>query len=72
MRDEMAAGLLKDLSATPDTLEKIIEHISNSPYSLSNEHEKIAVHFVVASPGTSKYNSDSLFLQVWCTSGVYL
>lgn len=64
MRDEMAAGLLKDLTATPDTLEKIIEHVTNSPYSLSNEHEKIAVNFVVASPETSKYNSESLFLQV--------
>jgi len=66
MRDEMAAGLLNDPNITPDTLEKVIEHVTSSPYSSSNEHQKMPVHFVVYPPGPckSKYNSCSLFLQV--------
>lgn len=66
MRDEMAAGLLKNSTVTSETLEKVIEHISNSPHSSSNDHQKIPVHFVVPAPGLSpsKYNSTALFLQV--------
>lgn len=64
MHDEMATGLLNDPIVTPNTLEKVIEHISNSPNSSSNIHQQIPVHFVVPSPSPSKYNSVSLFLQV--------
>lgn len=59
----MAAGLLKDPIVTPNTLEKVIDHVLNSPYTSSNEHQQIPVHIVV--PGPSKYNSISIFLQVW-------
>jgi len=64
MRDEMAAGLLKESIVTPDTLEKVIDHVKNSPLSSVNEHEKIPLNFVVPLPGLSKYNSVALFLQV--------
>lgn len=65
MRDEMAAGLLLYPTVTPNSLIKIIEHVSNSPQSPSNDHQQIAVHFVVPSPNHSKYNSVSPFLQVF-------
>jgi len=64
MRDEMAAGLLQYPTVTTNSLEKIIEHVSNSPQSPSNDHQQIPVHFVVPSSRPSKYNSFSLFLQV--------
>lgn len=60
----MATGLLNDPIVTPNTLEKVIEHISNSPNSSSNIHRQIPVHFVVPSPSPSKHSSVSLFLQV--------
>ncbi|VVC33882.1 Hypothetical protein CINCED_3A021397 [Cinara cedri] len=67
MRDEMAAGLLKDPIVTPHTLEKLIEHISSSPNSSSNEHRQIPVNFVLPTPllqtGSNKYDSLSQFLQ---------
>lgn len=65
MRDEMAAGLLQYPTVTTNSLEKIIEHVSNSPQSPSNDHQQIPVHFVVPSSRPSKYNSVSLFLQVF-------
>lgn len=65
MRDEMAAGLLQYPTVTTNSLEKIIEHVSNSPKSPSNDHEQIPVHFVVPSSRPSKNNSVSLFLQVF-------
>lgn len=64
MRDEMAAGLLQYSTVTPNSLEKIIEHISNSPKSPSNDYQQIPVHFVVPSR-PSKNNGVSLFLQVF-------
>lgn len=64
MRDEMAAGLLKDPSVTPNTLEKVMEHVYNSPHSLSNEHQQIPVNLVMPSPSPNRYDSVSLFLQV--------
>lgn len=60
----MAAGLLKDPTVTPNTLEKVIDHVLNSPHSSSNEHQQIPVHIVEPSPGPSKYNSILIFLQV--------
>lgn len=64
MRDEMAAGLLNDPIVTTNTLEMVIDHVLNSPHSSSNEHQQIPVHIVIPTPGPSKYNSVSIFLQV--------
>lgn len=65
MRDEMAASLLKDPVVTPDTLDKVIEHVTSSPCSSASDHHKIYVDFVVIRPGHSHYNSIALFLQVF-------
>lgn len=66
----MAAGLLNESNVTPNTLEKLIEHVSSSPNSSSNEHRQIPVNFVVSTPPLPidpiKYDSLSLFLQVKC------
>lgn len=59
----MAAGLLKDPIVTPETLNKVIEHVTNSPSSSANNQQNLVMHFV-PSPGPSKYSSVSLFLQV--------
>lgn len=66
MRDEMAAGLLKDPTVTSYTLEKLIKHVSSSPNSSSNEHRQIPINFVIPTPllPTSTVNCLSLFLQV--------
>ncbi|XP_050434218.1 uncharacterized protein LOC126841666 isoform X2 [Adelges cooleyi] len=63
MRDEMAAGLLEDSTVTPETLDKVIQHVSNSSSSSSNGHQEIPVYFVEPPLGSSNYNSISLFVQ---------
>lgn len=67
MRDEMAASLLKDPVVTPDTLNKVIEHVSTSPSSSANDHQKLVVHFVPTLHSSSP-TSVELFLQVLYTS----
>lgn len=59
----MAAGLLEVPIVIPDTLEKVIEHVSKSPNSSLNEHLQIPVHFVVSS-SSPEYNSVFLFIHV--------
>lgn len=62
----MAAGLLKDPVVTPDTLNKVIEHVSTSPCSSANDHQKLVIHFVPTLRSSSPTNVE-LFLQVLYT-----
>lgn len=66
MRDEMASGLLKNPVVTPEILNQVIEHVSTSHCSLTNDHQKLFFHFV---PTLRSYTQTSveLFLQVFYT-----
>lgn len=64
MQDEIAAGLLEDTTVTSDTLDKVIQHVSNSSISSSNGNQKISVHFVEPPLGSSYFSSMMLFIQV--------
>ncbi|XP_050530001.1 KICSTOR complex protein SZT2-like isoform X2 [Daktulosphaira vitifoliae] len=63
MQDEMAAGLLEDTTITPGTLDKVIQHVSNSSMSSSNGSQKIPVNFVEPPLGSSYFSSMLLFIQ---------